>query len=223
LTVLFRPLLWLALAANLLSMERSLAQAPFPAPLPDTAQKVDPVLPPANGAPSPFPSAGAPPFAFGSGGSQHSWSQPGGTFDDCMKNFIPLREEAESRGKLIKAASERHAPPDEACKLIGNFEQAERNMIEYVESHAPGCAIPAQVADQLKNGHESTARLLTKVCLVADRTRQGLTASVRPGSHPPGTREIGRRRDRQVISIPSNEATVGRPIVNALESRISHL
>ena len=41
--------------------------------------------------------------------------------DACMKGFVPLREEAEKRGKLIKAASERHAPPDEACKLIGNF------------------------------------------------------------------------------------------------------
>jgi hypothetical protein len=40
-----------------------------------------------------------------------------------MKNFMPLREEAEKRGKLIKAASERHAPPDEACKLIESFGQ----------------------------------------------------------------------------------------------------
>ncbi len=47
---------------------------------------------------------------------------------------MPLREEAEKRGKLIKAASERHAPPDEACKLIGNFGQAEIKMIKYVES-----------------------------------------------------------------------------------------
>ena len=45
-----------------------------------------------------------------------------------------MREEAEKRGKLIKAASERHAPPDEACKLIGNFGQAELKMIKYVES-----------------------------------------------------------------------------------------
>jgi hypothetical protein len=35
-----------------------------------------------------------------------------------------LRREAEERGKLIKAASERHAPPNEACKLIGNFGQS---------------------------------------------------------------------------------------------------
>ncbi len=46
-----------------------------------------------------------------------------------MKGFVPLREEAERRGKMIKAASDRKAPPDEACKLIKNFGQAEMKMI----------------------------------------------------------------------------------------------
>jgi len=31
--------------------------------------------------------------------------------DTCMNGFVPLRAEAEARGKLIKAASERRAPP----------------------------------------------------------------------------------------------------------------
>ena len=73
-----------------------------------------------------------------------------------MKGFMPLREDAEKRGKMIKAASDRHAPPQEACKLIGNFGQAELKMIKYVESHAAKCGIPPQVADQLKNGHKNT-------------------------------------------------------------------
>jgi hypothetical protein len=34
--------------------------------------------------------------------------------DACTKEFVPLRREAEERGKLIKAASERHAPPNDA-------------------------------------------------------------------------------------------------------------
>ena len=38
-----------------------------------------------------------------------------------MKEFMPLREVAEKRGKLIQTASARKAPPDEACKLIGQF------------------------------------------------------------------------------------------------------
>ncbi len=89
-----------------------------------------------------------------------------------MKGFVPLREEAEKRGKLIKAASERHAPPDEACKLIGNFGQAEIKMMKYVESHAAKCGIPPQISEQLKNGHKNTENMQQKVCAVAQQVQQ---------------------------------------------------
>src|SRR4030088_1413350 len=81
------------------------------------------------------------------------WGVPGKA---CMKSFMPLRAEAEKRGKMIKAASDRHAPPDEACKLIGNFSQSEIKMIKYVESHAAKCGIPPQITEQLKGGHKNT-------------------------------------------------------------------
>ena len=90
-----------------------------------------------------------------------------------MKGFVPLREEAEKRGKLIKAASERHAPPDEACKLIGNFGQAEIKMIKYVETNAAKCGIPPQISEQLKNGHKNTETMQKKVCTVAQQGQRG--------------------------------------------------
>ena len=89
-----------------------------------------------------------------------------------MKEFAPLREEAERRGKMIKAASDRHAQPDEACKLIGNFGQAEIKMIKYVEAHSASCGIPPQIADQLKTGHKGTEALQKKVCAVAQQVQQ---------------------------------------------------
>jgi hypothetical protein len=89
-----------------------------------------------------------------------------------MKGFIPLREDAEKRGKLIKAAGERHAPPDEACKLIKNYSSAEVKMIDYVEINSGKCAIPTQVAEQLKAGHKNTDALMTKVCDIADQMRR---------------------------------------------------
>jgi hypothetical protein len=98
--------------------------------------------------------------------------QGGGPPENCMKEFVPLREEAERRGKLIKAASDRHASPDEACKLIGNFGQAEIKMIKYVEAHSASCGIPAQIADQLKSGHKGTEALQKKVCNVAQQMQQ---------------------------------------------------
>ena len=90
-----------------------------------------------------------------------------------MKNFVPLREEAEKRGKMIKAASERRAPPDEACKLIGNYSKAEQKMISYVEANAAKCGIPPQIGEQLKNGHKNTEAMQQKVCAVAAQRPTG--------------------------------------------------
>ena len=161
---------------------QALAQGAFPAPLPGPI-KNDPAFPPVNGnAPSAsvgappsssFPVQGAAPItgsAFERGPAPPS--QAGGPSEECMRGFVPLREEAEKRGKLIKAASDRHASPDEACKLIGNFAQAEIKMIKYVESHAAKCGIPPQISDQLKNGHKNTEKMQKQVCTVAQQVQQ---------------------------------------------------
>jgi hypothetical protein len=155
------------------------AQGAFPAPLPGVSFPAnDPAFPPVNGAvtaavisaPHALPSAGAAPLT----GSAFDRAPPsqGGPSDACMKGFVPLREEAEKRGKMIEAASERHASPDEACKLIKNFGQAEIKMITYVESHAAKCGIPPQISDQLKLGHKNTETMKTKVCAVAQQLQQ---------------------------------------------------
>jgi hypothetical protein len=163
---------------------QSFAQGAFPAPLPGKAGTVnDPAFPPVNGAapapsfgaapaaaPGPFPAAGGTPF------SSVPFAAPptqAGPSDDCMKGFLPLREEAEKRGKLIKVASERHAPPAEACKLIGNFAQVELKMMKYVESHLAKCGIPPQILDQLKNGHKGTEGMQQKVCAAAEQMAKG--------------------------------------------------
>ncbi|QQN67472.1 hypothetical protein JIR23_29955 [Bradyrhizobium diazoefficiens] len=150
----------------------------FPAPLPGQTAP-DPAFPPVNGS-APVASVGGAPRAsfpvngaapLGGGGGAFSAAPPtqGGPGEDCMKAFTPLREEAEKRGKLIKAASDRHAPPDEACKLIRSFGQAESKMIKYVESHAAKCGIPPQIGEQLKTGHKNTEAMQTKVCNVAQQ------------------------------------------------------
>ena len=158
------------------------AQGAFPAPLPGQAapSNASP-FPPVNGAapaasaapPSPFPVTGAVPFtgsAFERGPAPPS--QAGGAADACQKRFVPLREEAEKRGKQIKAASDRHAGADEACKLIGSFGQAELKMIKFVETNAAKCGIPPQVSDQLKSGHKNTEAMQKKVCGVAQQQQQ---------------------------------------------------
>jgi len=100
-------------------------------------------------------------------------TQAGGPPDKCMKEFLPLREDAEKRGKLIKAASDRHAPPEEACKLIGSFGQAELKMVKFVEANAAKCGIPPQVPEQLRSGHKNTEIMLKKVCDAAQNQQRG--------------------------------------------------
>jgi hypothetical protein len=144
------------------------------------APRNDPAFPPVNGsapvaaigpAPTSFPVNGAAPLT-GGGFEQPAPPQAAGS-DECMKNFMPLRNEAERRGKLIKAAGERHATPQEACKLIESFGQSELKMIKYVEVNASKCRIPAQIADQLKNGHKNTETMQKKVCEVAQQAARG--------------------------------------------------
>jgi hypothetical protein len=180
--IIRRLIMSLVVAVIAVHAGQAVAQGAFPAPLPGkTPLKNDPAFPPVNGAaptasvggaPSSFPVQGAAPVtssAFERGPAPPSQT---GAAEQCMKAFTPLREEAEKRGKLIKAASDRHAPPDEACKLIRNYGQAEINMIKYVETNASKCGIPPQISEQLKSGHKNTETMQQKVCNVAQQQQQ---------------------------------------------------
>lgn len=179
----------LAVAAFAMHIAAAYAQGAFPAPLPgqSAAPANSSPFPPVNGAPasaSPFPPVnGAPaaPSAFPSGGAaplgggfappQQQAGPPGG--DDCMKGFLPLRQEAEKRGQAIKAASERRAPPEEACKLITAFSQSEVKMLSYIKANATKCGIPDNVGAQMQAGHKNTEGMRQKVCSVAQQQRNG--------------------------------------------------
>jgi hypothetical protein len=161
------------------------AQGAFPAPLPGQAAPANASpFPPVNGAapaasfgqPSAFPSNGAAPLA-GAGASAGAMGPPpqaaGGPSEACMKGFVPLREEAEKRGKLIKAAIDRHAQPEEACKLVESYSQAELKMMKYVQLNSTKCGIPPQISEQMKKGHAGTEATLKKVCGAAQAQQRG--------------------------------------------------
>lgn len=118
-----------------------------------------------------FPAGGAPlSGGFASAPPQQAQGAPAA---DCMKDFVPLRDDTEKRGKAIKAASDRHASPQEACKLIGMFNQSELKMMKYVEKNSARCGIPPQVLDQLKIGHKNSEMMLKKVCDAAQQAQRG--------------------------------------------------
>jgi hypothetical protein len=111
--------------------------------------------------------------AFAQGASPAPLPGQDAASEACMKEFAPLRQEAEARRKLIKAASARHAPPDEACKLIESFHHSEIKMIKYIEANSATCGILPEIADQLRAGHRNTEATRKMVCAVARRAQRG--------------------------------------------------
>jgi hypothetical protein len=134
-------------AAMTLPSGQAFAQGAFPAPPPGQAGA-------AASGPVPFPPANV--------------DAPS---DACRKEFAPLRDEAEERAKLIKAAGARHALPGEACKLLGSFAQSEIKMIKYLDANSAKCGILPQIGDQIRAGHEKTEAIRIKVCAAALQAR----------------------------------------------------
>ena len=174
---------------------QALAQGAFPAPLPGQAGSAnDPAFPPVNGAapstafakpaagppslgnaPMPSSSFGAAPASFpGAGMGSSPFTAPptqGGPPDNCMKEFMPLRQEAEKRGHMLKEAGDKHQGPDIACKLINSFIQAEIKMIKYVDTNAARCGIPPQISEQLKKGHKGSEAMQERICNAATQMK----------------------------------------------------
>ena len=163
---------------------QGLAQSAFPAPLPGQAgSKNDPAFPPVTG--GSFPAGGTAPIVGGgfASGPISPTMQGGGPSEACMKGFMTLRDDAQKRSLLIKAASEHHATPDEACKLIESFSQAEMKMMKYVEANSTKCGIPPYVLEQLKKGHSAnTEPMQKKVCTMAQQRPAGPSLSEALGS-----------------------------------------
>jgi hypothetical protein len=102
---------------------------------------------------------------------------PGGAFGapqqrpqepPCLKDFMPLRQDAERRAGLIQAASKRKAPPAEACKLIRGFAESQNKMLKFMQARAASCGIPAQVTEQIKAGYNNALQLQNRVCAAAN-------------------------------------------------------
>jgi hypothetical protein len=154
--LMIRLTILLIAAVVTIMAERSHAQGAFPAPLPgeqsapanvSPVPQVDgmvrPALPVAPGAPPPRSALA----------------------DACHKGFAALRDEAERRGRLVKAASERRAPREEACQFIGSFSEAELAMVSYVEANAVKCGLQS-VAARLRAGAIKTEEMYRRICAV---------------------------------------------------------
>jgi hypothetical protein len=194
------PLTLIAMAA--FCVEAS-AQGAFPAPLPNQTQSTNaapaasspfPAVNGAAGAPAQRPASASPfpdPSSSNAAASQGVFSQgaapvggfgsgpPGGGGGDtaeqqaCMEKFAPIRAEAEKRANAIKAASDRKAPPQEACGLIKSYVQAEAELVSYVTAKQTACGIPPEIPKQLKASQARSQQMLKVVCNAATQPQRG--------------------------------------------------
>lgn len=95
-----------------------------------------------------------------------------------MKQFTPLREEVQRRAKLVQDAGKKHATPQEACKLIGEFSAAEQRFMNFVKVKQSACNIPAEIPKQMKEAHSHTEQMHAQVCKVASAPQQSAGPSL---------------------------------------------
>jgi hypothetical protein len=144
------------------------APAPAPGGFPSSAPAPAP-FPGQGAAPAPFPGQGA---AFpGAGGGP----PPGGAGQPppCIAEFLNLREAAQKRATEVRVASERKATPEQACKLIGVFTDAEAKVVRYVEKNAASCGIPADAVKGMRAAHGKSLELKKRVCTHAAQAPKG--------------------------------------------------
>ncbi len=89
-----------------------------------------------------------------------------------MKDFTPLRDDAEKKAKAIRAASERHVSAAEACKLFVSLVAAEAKMVKFANANAASCGIPSQIVEQIKASHKNTDSMRSRVCQAAAAPQQ---------------------------------------------------
>ncbi len=85
----------------------------------------------------------------------------------CMNEFMPLRDDAQKKAAAIKAASDRHATPVEACQLFKVFSAAEAKVMKYVEQNGTWCGMPPDLYNTMKTNHAKTVEIQTRVCKAA--------------------------------------------------------
>jgi hypothetical protein len=78
-----------------------------------------------------------------------------------------LRDDAQKKAAAISAASKKKVDPKTACGLFHTFSAAEEKLVKYAASNSAGCGIPPEVVANLKQQHEKTIGIQTRVCQAA--------------------------------------------------------
>ena len=141
----------------------SASPAPQTSAFPPVSGSSSSAFPQVNGTQAALPQGTLPPQ-----GQVGGPSEEGAVQQDCAKQALPLRNDAQARAKALQAASARHATAKEACKLMQAYSAAETRFLNFVTVKQTACGIPADVPKQMKESHAHTEATLKQVCAAAN-------------------------------------------------------
>jgi hypothetical protein len=89
---------------------------------------------------------------------------PGGQQPPCMQDFLPLRQEAEKRASVIRAAIEKKAPQPELCSAFKEFSAAEAKVVKYADTNSVWCSVPPDAVKAMKANYAKSVKIRDQVC-----------------------------------------------------------
>lgn len=97
-------------------------------------------------------------------GAKAQGAPPQGQQPPCMAEFLPLREDAQKKAALIKAASDQKAGQPAVCGALKNFVLAEEKVVKFVSANGVWCGVPPEAVKQMKANHSKSIKLRDQVC-----------------------------------------------------------
>jgi hypothetical protein len=84
----------------------------------------------------------------------------------CLKDFAPIKAEAEKRGVALKKAMEAKNKPsrEEACNMFKGYSAAEAKVVKFIVDNSKSCGIPPEAATAMKANHQRTMETQNKIC-----------------------------------------------------------
>jgi len=114
------------------------------------------------------PAAGQHPAWSGGGAAVARPGAAGGSGGPpCADEFVPLRNDAQTKGAAIKAAIDRKAERADICKAFRTFVAAEAKVVKFVQDNGSRCSIPADAAKVMKVNHGKSVTMSNRVCNAA--------------------------------------------------------
>jgi hypothetical protein len=84
--------------------------------------------------------------------------------NECKQQYSALKNEVEEKAEPIRKARQQTVTPDELCRAITSYEEAELKIIGFVAANSKKCGFPPRVSQELISVYEGMGTLKEKTC-----------------------------------------------------------